>query len=291
MEIGDKKILRRYYSVLYRLTGVNIDFASERGEVLKLCDFEHYNAFCKLIQACPDGKERCHRESMETLRKVQATGEPVIYECHAGLIDIAIPLFVNKRFIGCLTTGQLSRNPPTPAGFDALWKKVKALRVDRDALREAYFATPAFSGDKLDALVELVSMIGNYIMESENKLLFLESFQERDRITAVRGYIEKHYREKLSVADAAALARTSESHFGHLFKAQVGVSFVQYLNRYRTEKAKELLRNSKSSVTAIADAVGFQNLPHFNRIFRKFERCSPLAYRKAESVKRKAGKA
>jgi len=291
MEIGGKKVLRQYYSVLYRLTGVIIDFVSADGAPLKLCEFERYNEFCKLVQASPEGHEACRRCDQEADRRAREDREGVIYECHAGLVDISVPLFAGQEFLGCLTTGQLLSASPSEAGFAGVLERLRGVPVDHGALRRAYFATPFFAGDRLAALVELIGMVGNYMAESENKLLFLESFDERDRITALRRHVERHYGDKLTVAAAAAFARLSPSHFSHLFKKEVGSSFVQYLNRFRIDEAAELLLDSDMAVGEVAEAVGFQSLPHFNRIFRKLRQQSPSAFRKAGLVKHKAGKA
>lgn len=280
MEIGDKKLLREYYSILYRLLGVIIDFVSEDGETLKLCEYERFNEFCKLVQASDEGKKACDECDRKIAREIRETGKSMIYECHAGLVDVSVPLFIDKRFVGSLATGQILSRPPTEASFAEVWKRCASMGIDKRKLREAYFATPVFEEDKLRALVDLVSLIGNYMVESENKLLFLEAFKEKNKISAARQFVGDNYQRKLSVSEVARLVGLSASRFSHLFKEETGTSFVNYVNRYRIERAKELLVNSKLTVTEIADAVGFQSLPHFNRIFRKLESRSPSAHRR-----------
>jgi len=68
-------------------------------------------------------------------------------------------------------------------------------------------------------------------------------------------------------------------HFCRKFKMETGVTFVDYLNCIRIERAKILLRNSSLRVSEIAFEVGFQSLTHFNRTFRKLVRSSPTEYR------------
>jgi AraC-like DNA-binding protein len=219
------------------------------------------------------------------MEKCERSGESVVYECHAGFIDIIVPLFVNKRFIGCLTAGQILNEEPTAKSFKEFRSRTKYLEIDEKALRDYYFATKVLSPDEVEALVELLTLIGNYIVESESKLLFLESITEKGRVPEARKFIEKNYRKKITVLDIARAVYQSESYFSHQFKKETGVSPIKYLNEFRVDKAKELLNNLELSVGEVAFNTGFNNLTHFNRIFKALTSQSPSEYRKSGNGK------
>jgi AraC family transcriptional regulator, pdu and cob operon regulator len=281
INIAAKKILQDYHAILYKLTGVVIDFVSDTGEIMTLCPPEHYNPLCHYFRSVPCGVEACARADEENCTRAKATGKNIIYECHAGLIDIVVPLFVNEQYIGCLTTGQILKSPPTLKSFAEFKDKVKALNLNEDKLKEYYFATNVMSAQQIEALVELLALAGNYILESESKLLFLESVNEKKKILAARHYIEQNYQKKLTIEEIANCVFLSKSHFSHMFKKEVGISPINYLNRFRIDKAKELLQNTNNSITEIAANVGFQSLPHFNRIFKSLEKITPGLCRKS----------
>ena len=281
INIAAKKILQDYHAILYKLTGVVIDFISDTGEIMTLCPPVHYNPLCRYIVSCPCGKEACAQADRENCAKTKATGKSIIYECHAGLIDVIVPLFIKDQYIGCLTTGQILKKKPTKKSFRDFLEKVKPLNLDEDKLREYYYNTIVMDEQQIEALVDLISLIGNYILESENKLFFLESVNEKKTTLAARQYIEQNYKKKLTVSDIADSVFLSESRLSHMFKKEVGISPINYLNRFRVDKAKELLKNSTLSVTDIAYNVGFQSLPHFNRIFKDIAKISPGLYRKS----------
>jgi AraC-like DNA-binding protein/ligand-binding sensor protein len=281
INIAAKKILQDYHAILYKLIGIPIDFVSDTGEVMTLCPPEHYNPLCHYIVSCPCGEKACANADDENCARAKATGKNIIYECHAGLIDIVVPLFVNDQYIGCLTTGQILKKKPTKKSFREFKEKIKALNLDEDKLREYYFNTIVMSNEQIEALVDLISLVGNYILESENKLLFLESVNEKKKTLAARQYIEQNYKKKLTIDEIANSVFLSPSHFSHMFKQEVGSSPINYLNRFRVDKAKEILENSNTSITEIAYSVGFQSLPHFNRIFKDMEKTSPGLYRKS----------
>ena len=64
-----------------------------------------------------------------------------------------------------------------------------------------------------------------------------------------------------------------------MFKRAMGLNFVDYVARFRVEKAKNLLQNPKFRVSEVAYEVGFQSLSQFNRTFRRIIGASPREWR------------
>ena len=60
-----------------------------------------------------------------------------------------------------------------------------------------------------------------------------------------------------------------------------GLSFIDYLNRLRTDEAKTLLSTTERSVRDIAADVGYDSDKNFIRVFKKYEGVTPGQYRKA----------
>jgi AraC-like DNA-binding protein len=287
MDLAGKKMLQEYHSSLFRLFGIITDFVSEDGRVLNLCLKEHFNPICDMIRNSECGSRLCCPD-WKRLQLYKKLKESIIYKCHAGFVEIVVPLFVNKKFIGCLTAGQILNEKPTEESYQEFRNKTEYLKVDEKNIRKHYFATKVFSDEQVKALLELLELAGNYIVESENKILFLESAAEKDRISLARKFIERNYQNKITVADIARAVYQSESYFSHQFKNETGISVIQYLNRYRIEKAKELLRDSSFSITDIASKTGFQNLTHFNRIFKSLEQKCPSNYQKSRIGKKQS---
>ena len=287
IDVSKEKILTEYHNILYRLVGIPMDFDSSDGQSFKLCPEHHLNPICKLIRASPEGLKRCRIYDASALNECKITQKSVTYVCHAGLTDIGVPLFINKKFIGCVTAGQILREKPTEKSFRKFKELISDLNLNAsDAdLRGYFFKTPYLDEQKLQAVVDLISLVSNYIVDSQSKLLFFEKIHEKDKISVIRRYIEKKFKSKISIEDASAHIFLSTSRFSHLFKKEVGTSFVQYLNKFRIEKAKEFLLNTKMSITEISIESGFGNLTHFNRIFKKLEGLSPISFRKSRKGK------
>ncbi|MCU0570810.1 MAG: helix-turn-helix transcriptional regulator [Oculatellaceae cyanobacterium Prado106] len=71
----------------------------------------------------------------------------------------------------------------------------------------------------------------------------------------------------------------SRYHFASLFKQSMGVSPYQFILMQRVERAKQLLKQSELTLTAIASMCGFANQSHFIRRFRQWVGVTPKVFR------------
>ncbi|MET0388245.1 MAG: AraC family transcriptional regulator [Polyangiales bacterium] len=92
-----------------------------------------------------------------------------------------------------------------------------------------------------------------------------------------------------NVADLAHRVGMSRSAFAAHFSQLVGQSPVQYLARWRAERAAELLRDTDDKVATIAARVGYESIPAFSRAFKRWQKTSPATYRRhATNTKHRA---
>lgn len=99
------------------------------------------------------------------------------------------------------------------------------------------------------------------------------------RLKEVLIYIEDNLNQNLALADIAAVAGISVSHFKSLFRESVGMPAHQYLIRRRVERAKSLLGEGKMSISQIAFETGFAHQSHLARHMRRVLGVSPKALR------------
>jgi AraC-like DNA-binding protein/quercetin dioxygenase-like cupin family protein len=93
-------------------------------------------------------------------------------------------------------------------------------------------------------------------------------------------YIRYHFRDPLTLEDAARHARLAPNYFSDCFRKMTGIAFQNYLQELRLSFASSLLRASSLPVTDICYASGFRTLTHFERVFKRKYGHSPRAYRK-----------
>ncbi len=95
-------------------------------------------------------------------------------------------------------------------------------------------------------------------------------------------YLARHYPEKITLSGLAQQACLSRSHLSYLFKQTIGVSFKPFLAAVRIEKARRFLAEKPHlSITRIGSEVGFGDLRHFERTFKRWAGSTPRAYRQS----------
>ena len=105
---------------------------------------------------------------------------------------------------------------------------------------------------------------------------------ERDvrRMQQICVYVMTHYVHSIALDDIAAEVGMNRSAFCSYFKRCKGMTFSQFVTRYRLNTACELLKHSQKGVSEICYTVGFNDLPHFVRVFTNAMGMSPSKYRK-----------
>lgn len=109
-----------------------------------------------------------------------------------------------------------------------------------------------------------------------------EHSDDAEKLKGLISYVKAHYREPIAVADAAAVAGYSPSHFMRIFRQVTGRTFVEFLTDYRLSAAVYYLKETDDDIGTVAANCGFENLSYFIRRFKGKYGASPGKYRKRE---------
>lgn len=96
-------------------------------------------------------------------------------------------------------------------------------------------------------------------------------------------YIQENYTRKLTLGEVADKTYVSQWYLSKLLNKHTGKSFSDILNQTRISVAKDLLKNPSMRIGDIAEEVGFMDMAHFSRVFKKFAGCSANEYRNKHS--------
>jgi two-component system response regulator YesN len=94
-------------------------------------------------------------------------------------------------------------------------------------------------------------------------------------------FAEEHFCEAITLDLVARRAAVSKFHLCRLFRQETGSRFRDFLHRLRIARAKTLLASTRSTVTEVAYAVGFNDLAHFDKVFARVAGVTPSDYRKS----------
>lgn len=104
--------------------------------------------------------------------------------------------------------------------------------------------------------------------------------EDAEKLKGLLAYVKAHFGEPICVADAAAVAGYSPSHFMRIFRQVTGRTFVDFLTDYRLSAAVYYLKETRDDIGAVAANCGFDNISYFIRRFRRKYGTSPGRYRR-----------
>ena len=93
---------------------------------------------------------------------------------------------------------------------------------------------------------------------------------ENRPVSAAKLYVAEHYREPVTMEDAAAWVGLNSAYFSSLFKKSEGVTFTEYLTSVRMEKAKYYLAETSCKVNEIAEKVGYTDAKYVSAYWDRF---------------------
>jgi len=139
--------------------------------------------------------------------------------------------------------------------------------------------------DSYDQLIQLINVFQILAGSRERKILNSDlsstSFILKDKIRmgAVYEYIDAFYDQKPDVHQVAAKVHLSTPAFCRYFKRQTKMTFTEFVNQYRIERAKNLLMQDRN-VTETCYAVGFESISYFNKLFNMVVGENPSTFKK-----------
>ena len=269
--------------ILKRLTGLSMALNTpDVGATGLGLSGDMGNPLCKMIRDTPEGARRCEGCDRRHQAQAGADGKSKLYTCHAGFLDMAIPIMVQGKHVATISSGQVLSEQPSDAAFHRLCRRLTWLGIPERHLRIAYAQAPWMPRNHLTSVMRLLEIFSRQLCGNAWRIRELEACLERPQIRKARAVVEERFRESdLRLSDAATAAGISVAHFSHVFHKETGVPFTSYVQSRRIEEAKRLLAETDQTITEICFECGFNSLTHFNRVFRRGEGCSPRQYRMA----------
>jgi len=228
---------------------------------------------------------------------------------HTELYQIFIVLS-GSVFVECpdqavqLTCGQVSMMPPrvahrlyttedyTQLGFNIMMDSAADPRHVLAMLRPHMRAhTVVDFSDELDACREVCRLVmendqrSNALLAAQADVLLLKILSSavlrgRDSFTeALKKYLQEHLADNLPLEEVAGHFHMSLSHCERMCRRHCGCGVISLYNQLRTDYACYLLRSSFAPIHEIARTVGFTDVAHFSKFFKKRTGLPPSAFR------------
>ena len=270
----DQEQLLRLVTNLYVLTGMAANILDPQGRDINL--YEGHPPFCKAVNACPEGHERCVACDAWKVKSYSASGGFQFYRCHAGICEAVMPLYDKSRPLAYLIFGCFLDESP----IDQQWERTRATLGwypgGAEALRGPFFQFRQYSAAELKAYAELLEALASYI-----QLKGMIQATEQTDLQKLELYLDQHYMEDLSLESISEQLHIGRTKLCRLAKELSGGHTLSWLiAQRRIGKAKALLLQNDCPISAVAEAVGISDYNYFSRVFRSVTGVTPRIFRK-----------
>lgn len=136
-----------------------------------------------------------------------------------------------------------------------------------------------------ESIIEFLSILHDLSTSRNIKLLSNSTFIadktscNSRRIEKVFSFMNQHYTNHISLSDVSKIASMHNAAFSRFIKKRTGISFIDNLNDIRIGHISRLLVETNYSIEQIAYQCGFNNMSHFNRIFKTKNGFTPVELR------------
>lgn len=224
--------------------------------ISKLVPWEKYH--CAVAGTAGNG-----REGLEVIRKIRPD---MIFS------DIAMPGLDGLKMIAALKTEFPNMKISILTGYRNFDYCQEAIR-----LGVSRFLLKPSNMDEIEEAVE--AMAEGISRENSKEMLEEEKLAGSFIVKNALQYMEEHYQEKITLGLVAEKTYVSQWHLGKLLNRHQEKSFSELLNQIRISHAKELLKNPCYRIADISEMVGFTDVAHFSRVFKKLEGISANEFR------------
>lgn len=258
------------------VTGLRVtvhDLEEQLWDELPETRFRHAHPACVNVKLGPQG-HRCIQFEVERFRATHSRWpDGRVHRCHAGLVEVAVPVTEDGRLRYVLFAGPMSHLNDTVLDLDDYLPSYPA-REDH-----CYPGAPA-TQDRTRVVRLLLLQLGA-------RLCRLRPLQDVEvgrnsfsRAASIRHFFGANYGKQISLGDLARHLHLSPDRTRHVVQEDFGLTFRGLLQKHRLDAARALLLNSRLSVGEIAMRCGFGSHSSFTRLFTHTFGSSPHQWRR-----------
>ncbi len=134
--------------------------------------------------------------------------------------------------------------------------------------------------DKNTEIADCVSVFYDIATDMIRKIDKYNNAQHRIKLRNAVEYIDKNYFYPITRNEIAEYVHVSPNYLSAIFRSEMDISYIEYLNQVRIKHAKELLIESDKKLHEIADEIGYGDVYYFSKVFKQHMGISPNEYRK-----------
>lgn len=244
----------------------------------------HRSDFCKLMRSSKAGMRECVASDVKgAVEEAARRGRPFLHTCHAGLVEIVVPVMYRGEHVATVFCGQAVVDGCPADDRRWLGKRARELNLDPKDAHATCRALPRSDNKQLRRIGQLLHLALSHLAESEGRAALDRALalHRSDPMRRAVEFIDEHATENIGVEQVADEVGVSTWHLCRLFRQTLGSSFSDYLTERRVAEAKELLQSTSMSMLEIGKNVGYASQSYFGRKFKQVVGQTPMQYRSA----------
>lgn len=257
---------------LHKLTGLKFALLDENGTEIYTASCQ--SAFCMQLKRAVGAHARCVVCDREMITHACRAGDGMQrYRCHAGLVEVAVPVMENGRNVATVLFGQLLDYTPV----ELQWQTTRRLcswHPAVDTLRAAFYELRTVSDSELESCAQIV-----HACVSEARLQGMPPARSMTDGERLLSYIDRYYASALTLDLLCHALSIGKTKLCALAKQESGLSVSRLIASRRVSAAREMLENTSLSIQQIAEAVGIPDYNYFSKVFKSVCGMTPSAYR------------
>ena len=267
----DKSRLDRILNDFYLISGMETSVLNAYFHTVAFCRGGR-NALCGFLHRSDGVAEICKASDLSHLEEVARTAKPVMYVCPFGMLEAIVPVIRDERIIAYIISAMGIVSGTEREAEEMTCSLVSS--VDRDCLSGMIDGCATLTKERADAYFNMLIMIAEHIANDESLTDGEESIG-----TLVKYYVKNNLSHKLTLNDIALHLHCSTVTLTEHFKAEFGITIMEYVTSKRMNLAEKLLLTTDSPIREISATVGFADVEYFSRTFKRFHGESPATWR------------
>ena len=172
----------------------------------------------------------------------------------------------------------LTRNLTRPYCIYTGEKAQEMAQLMDNISREFQLKQPAYQLYLISCIIRITAILSRdgFLPDSNA----IANNQNLNRILPAIQFINEHFSEKIGLSEISQVMTIDRHYLCRLFHSATNFTVTDYINFVRLTHAAEQLKNTGKSITEVAFQNGFSSLQYFNRLFKQYYGCTPMAYRK-----------
>jgi AraC-like DNA-binding protein len=279
--LAESRIVQDYQAAFEGLTGINVSLVSINQETPGSSFPGKPNPICAQVaksvstcKLCWEGKIGAQPQS----GKKSATRPP---DCLVDRKVALVPVSVGGKHVATLLARCATGGKPEKVEFSSLVRMVVdyGVNVDLLDLREEYLHAKVLPEKKFSSVVRLLTVFARHLSEFGSHWMLEQQSRDPLSVAQAKEFVQSNSTGEITLQQAANHVHLSAGHFCSTFRKHTGITFTEYVSRVRVEKAKTLLADATRRITDVAFDSGYESIPHFNRVFKRYAGMSPSQFR------------